>query len=177
MPAIAHRGFAPRVEQVAADGNCLFNALLDQLTNRRVEPRVAVADQRALRQLVADHMLAHRDDFAPFVVGESDAAAAAPAADELTSYCERLATTAHWGGQLELRAAAAVLDVAIRVHAVDADVLVMGASGDEVSPITCDDVAMALRRASQRRTLDVSYHRRAYVLGEHYNSLRREPPL
>ena len=83
---------------VAADGNCLFSALAllrrDSTNGERMTPM-------AVRRAVAQHMLAHPDDFAPFVEGD------------LTPYCESLQSSpSHLGSILEVRAAADVFGAA-----------------------------------------------------------------
>ena len=107
-----------------------------------------------MRELAAEHMLAHGDDFAPFI---DDAAIADDETDEtpadaplLERYCARVRSTRAWGGQLELRALATALNCVIAVHSAGQQPLRMG-DGDA--------------------QIDVTYHRRALALGEHYNSV------
>lgn len=71
------------------------------------------------------------------------------------AYCDAVESekSAVWGGQTELSALAASLDVCIWVYEMGVPVLKMGEGEIKGSP------------------LRVSYHRHYYALGEHYNSV------
>ena len=69
-----------------------------------------------------------------------------------------MASTASWGGQIEIQALSDALRTPVEVYAADQPVLVMGelyggANGSGLQP------------------LRVTYHRKYYTLGEHYNSV------
>ena len=133
-----------RVHQIPADGNCMYGAVLHQcrLSNESFEVEDSVS---ALRASTADYMLRNADDFMPFVESvDGDP-------EKFAAYCERIRTETVWGGQVELRAVAELLDACIEVYAVGLPVVRMG---NESRPI-----------------LKVSYHRKYFGLGEHYNSL------
>lgn len=68
-------------------------------------------------------------------------------------YCDRVASTSEWGGQLELRALAHALCMPIQVFTADSDIFTMGAEFDTKEP------------------LQLTYHLHYYTLGEHYNSV------
>lgn len=148
------------VKEVAADGHCLFRAVGDQLdlhTSSLAALRAlslsSSSRHMALRQLAANHMLAHPDEFAPFLTN-ADGDMLTP--EEYKQYCARLcadsSSAVMWGGQPEIVALAAALGVRISVHAADSEPIVMGAD-------------------SAQDTLHISYHRHYYGLGEHYNSV------
>ena len=107
-----------------SDGNCLYAAIVDQVTllkdsplnkargseilcwNSKIQtPRSFCLEQSAaniaaLRRLTAAHIRAHPDDFLPFIIG-SDEVGDAP--DPLAAYCTKLESTPMWGGQIELQ--------------------------------------------------------------------------
>jgi len=175
---LAKDGF--KIKEVAADGHCLYRAVNDQL--RQLQQGVLSEDSEAqlaslrasllgpdsdaavacLRGAVANHIRAHSGDFAPFLgIDIADGRAAIEGEDGwavLDAYCNTVASMelAEWGGQLELKAMAALLNRQIRVYSADAPVLCMGdASG---------------QGAAAASALVLAYHRHFYALGEHYNS-------
>jgi len=68
-----------------------------------------------------------------------------------------MASTASWGGQIEIQALSDVLRTPVEVYAADQPVLVMG-----------ELYGGANGNGLQR--LRVTYHRKYYTLGEQYNS-------
>ena len=115
----------------------------------------------ALRQVAADHMRANADHFRHFI-GEEDAAAAETDENEETdgdaafnTYCNEVATTAAWGGQIEIEALSRALKTHIKVFSVGLPVLEMGEE----------------YKGDDKPTLQLCYLRHAYGLGEHYNSV------
>ncbi|KAG8461551.1 hypothetical protein KFE25_001155 [Diacronema lutheri] len=133
-----------RVREVIADGHCLFRAVACQLTDADAQP----ADEAvwALRGTAVEHMRAHAADFLPFF----EATESAPTLD---AYCAEMATTAAWGGQLELRALAQALGRTLRVHQAGIAPVVMNGGAGGVA-------------------VELSYHQHAYGLGEHYNAVQ-----
>ena len=94
------------LQEVLADGNCLFRALAHQLT--RNEQRHA-----DVRHSVVEHMASHKEEFAPFLTfGEGEQEDDATFED----YVERMRRDGEWGGQPELLAAVQALRVDIVVH-------------------------------------------------------------
>ena len=98
-------------------------------------------DYLGLRKIAADYIRKHRDQFEAFLEVPLD------------DYCDKLDTTAEWGGHLELQAISGALSVCIEVYSADQPVLKIGEE-NEGAP------------------LRLSYHLHAYGLGEHYNSVR-----
>lgn len=127
----------------------LYASLADQA---RVLSLRADADVVSMRMLAADHMMAHADDFAPFLDMPDDCTDLNAL---LRQYTDKLRTTNEWGGQLELRALAAALKCVVVVHSAGQPTLRMG-----------DDAA------ANAPELHISYHKKLLALGEHYNSLR-----
>ena len=67
-------------------------------------------------------------------------------------------STHEWGGQLELQALTQILKAPITVHEAGKEPVLMGAGGEGGG-------------GGGAAALQLSYHRHAYSLGEHYNSV------
>lgn len=137
------------VREVAADGHCLFRAVACQLET----PKAAATDDAPvwdLRRRAVEHARAHAPDFEPFFEPTDTA-------PTFEAYCKEMASTAAWGGQMEIRALATVLGRPIRVHTVGAPPLVMsdGSAAAQSTP-----------------TIELAFHQHAFGLGEHYNAVQ-----
>jgi len=131
------------IKEIPPDGNCLYNAVADQLALiGSPSPR---GHHLILRSSAVDYISAHRDEFSPFIISE---------ADDFDSYCAKMRDPAVWGGQIELQALAHALKVPIVVYSGDAPKVTMGEQYTSSSP-----------------SLHLSFHKHAYALGEHYNSV------
>lgn len=131
--------------EVAADGHCMFTAI-----GCLLQPTM---DHWALRSLAADYLLQHRPEFEAFLdEGSSD-----NNGDSYSRYCEKVRSTGHWGGHLELEALSRALNCAIIIHQA------------RQPAITFNDDAV--KHDAQAHQLHLSYHRHAFSLGEHYNAL------
>eukprot|EP00898_Chlorokybus_atmophyticus_P008650 jgi/Chlat1/8787/Chrsp90S09250 len=141
------------IRDIPPDGHCMFRAIEDQLS-RIHNNNKEVYSYLVLRSNTAEYMRAHPDDYAPFVEPDDGEQ---PNGDNVDfgAYCDKMGGTAAWGGQLELRALACMLRRPIHVHAVGLPLVVMG-----------EEFALP-----DTQPLRVSYHRHAYTLGEHYNSI------
>lgn len=139
-------------KEIQPDGHCLFSAVADQLREGSIPLGGAAAEfpYRTVRRRATDYMLAHEDDFAPFME------------DDFGSYVAKIRDTAEWGGQLELMALARSYGVEIKVvqeqRTETIDPGELGGDSDE---------------GGERKTIWLAYYRHGYGLGEHYNSLRR----
>lgn len=136
--------------EVSSDGHCMYRALSHQLARVGAEP---LQDHVALRKLAADHMRANRERFEPFAFDAAEALGVMVGDDWFGEYCSAVATTAAWGGQLELQALSDALQRRIVVVCADAPDVVCGDQHDEGSALT------------------VVYMRHAFGLGEHYDSV------
>lgn len=96
------RGFGLSIREVEGDGNCLFRAVSDQLLGTE-------SQHEHYRQLSVSQMLAHREDYEPFI--EDDA--------NFDEYMSKMRKSATWGGNLELQALSIALKVNIRIHILD----------------------------------------------------------
>lgn len=146
------------LKEIKPDGHCLYRAVEDQLAlNPDSAPQHSFMD---LRSLAAAYMRAHPDDFMPFMVGENSDGAGNSVEERLESYCADVEATASWGGQLELGALSHSLRKHIVVYSANLPDVEMGKeySVEGTSSADCG-------------TLRLSYHRHAFGLGEHYNSV------
>lgn len=157
---LAHLPDALVTHEVLSDGHCLFRAVDHQLRCRGL-PLPDVPNSTgfmALRHATASFMRSHSDDFMPFlalsVEGGVGDAAEGDMNTAFSDYCDRMANTADWGGQGELLALTRVLQMPIRVFSAEGPPLVMG---EEFV-------------ADATPTLELTFHRHFYALGEHYNS-------
>ncbi|KAI2625069.1 cysteine proteinase [Hypoxylon sp. NC1633] len=139
-------------KEIRPDGHCLFSAVADQLQAGGIPLAAGPASQppyRIVRKAATDYMLAHADDFAPFLE------------EPLLTYVPKIRDTAEWGGQLELMALANAYGVEIKV--------LQDGRTETIEP--------AADTGSQgkggRKRIWLAYYRHGYGLGEHYNSLRR----
>jgi OTU domain-containing protein 6 len=140
------------IYDIPPDGHCLYAAVAHQLqvNNLKQDDGSRVFDVLGLRSIAADHMLRHKDEYIPFLetVSFDDA--------KFVSYCEQVRSEAVWGGQVELRALAEALEVPIEIYGTAMPVLVMGDVED---------------RDQSKAKLRLSFHRKYYELGDHYNSI------
>ncbi|XP_025899064.1 deubiquitinase OTUD6B [Nothoprocta perdicaria] len=134
------------IKQIPSDGHCMYRAIEDQLKDHQRSWTVAT-----LRNQTAKYMQSHLEDFLPFLTNPSTGEMYSK--EEFEKYCDDIANTAAWGGQLELRALSHILQTPIEVVQMDSPPIIVG---EEYSgkPIT------------------LVYMRHAYGLGEHYNSVK-----
>jgi len=111
-------------------------------------------DHQSLRGIAAAYIRNHAEDFSPFIGVEAPS-------PEFDAYCDKVAslTDAEWGGQLEVKALSAALNVPILIYAADGPVVTMDESG-----------------SSSSKPLRVTFHKNYYTLGEHYNSVESAEP-
>ncbi|CAM6021580.1 unnamed protein product [Sphagnum balticum] len=150
------------LKEMKPDGHCLYRAVADQLS---LYPDFCPQHSyQQLRSLAAAYMHTHADVFLPFVAAESTGDS--PTGKDLQSkfevYCREIESTATWGGQLELEALAHALRRHIVVYAGNSPDVEMG---KEYSCKHSDPGLLVVP------TLRISYHRHAFRLGEHYNSV------
>ncbi|SAM83865.1 uncharacterized protein UBRO_05972 [Ustilago bromivora] len=152
--------------EIQPDGHCLYAAVADQLNLHQKVDRPT--DYKATRQAAAKEMRTHPEQYKPFISDSDEQMAGIinPQAGTTNSedaqdqhfqaYCHAVQNTAVWGGQPEILA----LSRAFRtpIHIVQAGVPVLKVGQEEFE--------------DGRKPLFISYHRKMYGLGEHYNSLR-----
>eukprot|EP00092_Neocalanus_flemingeri_P056514 GFUD01067017.1.p1 GENE.GFUD01067017.1~~GFUD01067017.1.p1 ORF type:complete len:205 (-),score=73.88 GFUD01067017.1:89-703(-) len=141
------RGF--KLTEIPSDGDCMFAGLVHQLS--QLDLRSSVDD---LRKSTASELLENKDDYYPWLSNPSTGEMLSDS--EYEAYCNKMASTAAWGGQVELQAMSTVLQRPIEVMQAEGPPMVVG---DQF----------------RQKPLVLTYHRHAYGLGEHYNSVTSKP--
>ncbi|KAJ6496633.1 hypothetical protein C8R47DRAFT_349375 [Mycena vitilis] len=156
-----------QVPQINPDGHCLFSAVADQLQLLSILP-APQASYVTTRVAASTYIFNHVDDFLPFLpsaAGEDGSGALDPglmSPQEFEQYCASIRDTAVWGGEPEILALSRAFNVPIHVvQAGKPPVVVHNPTGTSTDDQVTDE-----------RVVRISYHRRMYGLGEHYNSLR-----
>jgi OTU domain-containing protein 6 len=147
--------------QITPDGHCLFSAVADQLALLNLLPSHE-AHYLNTRYAAAGYMLAHPEDFAPFLPrlegedgrGASESGIIGPR--EYARYCATIRDTGAWGGEPEILALSRAYAVTIHV--------VQGGQ----PPVVVHDPSGKPRtdNLKDQRAVRISYHRRMYGLGE-----------
>ena len=93
-------GMGLRVSEVKADGHCLFRAVGEQCC-----PGEGGEGYWALRKRAVGFMRSHPADFLPFAAGVMEQAerSGQTAEEAFAQYCDRMETTAEWGGSWSCR--------------------------------------------------------------------------
>ncbi|KAK0459682.1 uncharacterized protein EV420DRAFT_1537170 [Desarmillaria tabescens] len=161
-----------QIHEINPDGHCLFSAVADQLSLLGIlQP--GQATHVAVRLAASNYMLSHPDDFLPFLpsIGGEDAAGSYDggliSSREFEQYCTTIRDTGAWGGEPEILALSRAFNVPIHVVQGGTPPVVVHLPNDTPGE---DDVHI-------KRAVRISYHRRMYGLGEHYNSLRPSSSL
>jgi len=124
--------------EVPSDGDCMFAGLVHQLSLQGETKSVS-----ELRQDTAKEMRNNSDHYLPFL---------SLTPTQFQVYCNKMATTPEWGGQVELLALANILSKPIEVIQAEGSPMIIG-------------------EHFTAPKLILTYHRHAYGLGEHYNSV------
>ena len=126
-----------KICEIPSNGDCLFAGIAHQLKNG-----LKVSD---LRKMVAETLLSNKDDYQPFLSLDDEG---------FKDYCEKMASTPKWGGQVEITALSKSLKTPIEVIQADGPLVEVGKDEHaDKSPII------------------LTYHRHYFGLGEHYNSV------
>ncbi|KAF8654204.1 hypothetical protein AX16_003730 [Volvariella volvacea WC 439] len=147
-----------RIHQINPDGHCLYSAVGDQLALHGLIPKSS-SHYAVIRAKAAAFMQSHPDEFLPFLLNGDDPDAGLMTLEQFRKYCNDIKDTAVWGGEPEIMALSRAYNVPI--HVVQGDVpkvVIHNPPGSNTENIN--------------RPLRISYHRKLYGLGEHYNSLR-----
>lgn len=127
-----------QIQDIPSDGDCLFAGIAHQLQN---DLKV-----QELRTLVGKTLLSNQSDFQPFLSLTDE---------QYKDYCEKMASTPKWGGQVEITALSQALKRPIEV---------IQAEGPPVQ--------VGLEDYKDCKPIILTYHRHYYGLGEHYNSVK-----
>ncbi|CAM8922536.1 unnamed protein product [Rhodiola kirilowii] len=146
------------VNEIKPDGHCMYRAVEDQLALISGGPSPYTFQQ--LREMVAAYMRKHTSDFLPFFLSENEVEddSVSSVAERFETYCKEVESTAVWGGQLELGALTHCLKKHIKIFSGSFPDVEMGKE-------------YQLKEAVSRSSILLSYHKHAFGLGEHYNSL------
>nr|GAT58725.1 predicted protein [Mycena chlorophos] len=149
-----------KIHEINPDGHCLFSAVADQLQLLSILPS-AQATYAITRATAAAYMHSHPDDFIPFLPSAHDdgGETAFMSPQEFKGYCASIRDTAVWGGEPEILALCRAYNIPIHV--------VQGGR-----PPIVEHNPSGANPPGKERVVRISYHRRMYGLGEHYNSLR-----
>lgn len=159
------------MQEVEADGNCLFRAVAMQCCRLGLGVGAFHSDKSyvKIREICANVLIGlNRGEYEPFAeFGEGHASNGDDERNHPATYEEyvnniRSPSKCTWGGQLELRALSEGLKCPIVVFSADGPTLTMGA-----------EYARNSRENDWRkkRVMLLSFHRHYYALGEHYNSI------
>ncbi|KAF5391286.1 hypothetical protein D9757_001928 [Collybiopsis confluens] len=153
--------------QINPDGHCLYSAIADQLASLSIVSPTQ-ANYATTRLAACNYIYTHPDDFIPFLPSTSgeDGPGALNAGiispKEFEYYCQAIRDTAEWGGEPEILALSRAYSVPIHViQSGKPPIVIHNPTG---TPNDGD--------IRDKRVVRISYHRRMYGLGEHYNSLR-----
>ncbi|KAJ2487173.1 OTU protein [Coemansia sp. RSA 2050] len=138
-----------KVRQISADGHCLYSAFADQLCTYHGQS----ASYPDMRRRAAEYMRRCRDDFMPFMAHDNGDSFSI---SDYDNHCDSVERSAEWGGHQEIIALSHALQLPVLVYQSDAPVLRIGDN-----------------EYSANEPVRLSYHRHAYGLGEHYNSLHK----
>merc|ERR1711973_420606 len=130
--------FLHLLDKLDAEGNISVSGLVHQLSLQGETKSVS-----ELRQDTAQEMRNNSDHYLPFL---------SLTPTQFQVYCNKMATTAEWGGQVELLALANILSKPIEVIQAEGSPMIIG-------------------EHFSAPKLILTYHRHAYGLGEHYNSV------
>ncbi|WVZ60956.1 hypothetical protein U9M48_010903 [Paspalum notatum var. saurae] len=147
------------IQEIKPDGHCLYRAVENQLLlHSNGTARYGYQD---LRQMTAKYMREHTADFLPFFLAEGKVEAGPDPSESFERYCQEIESTAAWGGQLELGAL---------THCLKKHIVVYSGSFPDVEMGKEYKSGSGASNAGDT-TIRLSYHRHAYGLGEHYNSV------
>ncbi|CAA2976074.1 Hypothetical predicted protein [Olea europaea subsp. europaea] len=148
------------INEIKSDGHCLYRAVEDQLALH--SGGSSPYTYQELREMVAAYMRKHSSEFFPFFLSENIAEEESEKslAERFENHCREVESTAAWGGQLELGAL---------THCLKKHITVFSGSFPDVE--MGKEYKSADGTGSSSSSIMLSYHRHAFGLGEHYNSV------
>jgi OTU domain-containing protein 6 len=146
-----------QIEEIAADGNCLYRAIARQLDYLNDDSAATDNDFEQMRKACADQLLKLREEYEPFAdLSEYNVSS-------FEEYVDCVRGSSEWGGHLELRALSSALQKTIVIYSADGAPLHIKCNDDSDDKSKEEDTDTGIIR--------LSFHRRYYALGEHYNSV------
>ncbi|KAJ9187730.1 hypothetical protein P3X46_003153 [Hevea brasiliensis] len=148
------------VNEIKPDGHCLYRAVEDQLAV--LSGGSSPYTYQDLRKMVASYMMEHASEFVPFFLSENitEGDLNNSLADRFENYCKDVESTSVWGGQLELGAL---------THCLRRPILIYSGSFPDVE--MGKEYKTNGGTDSSNGSILLSYHKHAFGLGEHYNSV------
>ncbi|KAK3407377.1 OVARIAN TUMOR DOMAIN-containing deubiquitinating enzyme 5 [Eucalyptus grandis] len=148
------------VNEIKPDGHCLYRAVENQLA--LLSGGSSPYTYQELREMIAAYMRKHASEFLPFFSSENtvEGDSEKSVAEKFENYCKEVESTAAWGGQLELGALSHCLKKHIKIFSGSFPDVEMGKEYQSDGGTGLSNLSIML-----------SYHRHAYGLGEHYNSV------
>ncbi|XP_057806983.1 OVARIAN TUMOR DOMAIN-containing deubiquitinating enzyme 5-like [Salvia miltiorrhiza] len=148
------------INEIKPDGHCLYRAVENQLALQ--SGGSSPYNYQELRQMVAAYMREHTTDFLPFFLSENmaDGESEESLTERFENYCKEIESTAAWGGQLELGAL---------THCLKKHIMIFSGSFPDVE--MGKEYKSGNVTGSSSSSVMLSYHRHAFGLGEHYNSV------
>ncbi|KAL1351040.1 OVARIAN TUMOR DOMAIN-containing deubiquitinating enzyme 5 isoform X1 [Arachis hypogaea] len=146
--------------EIKPDGHCLYRAVEDQLA--LLSGGRSPHTYQELREMAAAYMRKHSAEFLPFFLSENliEDDSDETLAEKFENYCKEVESTALWGGQLELGAL---------THCLKKHIMIFSGSFPDVE--MGKEYKSAATTASSSSSIMLSYHKHAFGLGEHYNSV------
>jgi len=133
---------------IPSDGNCLYSAIVHQL-KEVCGQTFTVPD---IRNKTSDFLKSNKDDFIPYLSHPDTGEMLTD--QQFNEYCDQVANSVQWGGEIELRALSHIFEIPIKV---------IQAEGS--------DITIGIEYTNCNKTLILVFHRHMYGLGEHYNSV------
>ncbi|CAN6467462.1 unnamed protein product [Victoria cruziana] len=145
------------INEIKPDGHCLYRAVEDQLSFQGNSFRHTYQE---LRVMAAAYMREHATEFLPFFLSENkvEAGSEDSLSEKFERYCSEVESTAAWGGQLELSAL---------MHCLRKHIIIFSGSFPDVEM----GKEYKTERGNSNPSIRLSYHKHAFGLGEHYNSV------
>ena len=142
------------LREVKADGHCLYRAVAEQVDEMKEESRYG-----EVRTMCKDEMLKNREEYEAFVEMEE--------AGSYEKYCEKVGSTAEWGGHVEMLAIARALRRNVEVFEVR--------PGGEVEKMVVECAGSGVEgeegKGGSSFPLRVAFMKESYTLGEHYDAV------
>ncbi|GAM29094.1 hypothetical protein SAMD00019534_122700 [Acytostelium subglobosum LB1] len=150
------------IKLIKSDGDCLYNAIANQLlVNGVIKEKEAGGYHKKLRSIAAQYIRTNPDEFLPYIVAEEDFN---DADNPIDDYCQlSVLKDGCWGGHIELKAISSSLKTPIIVYNAYAPDVQLG---EEYH-----------KSHATNKPICLSYHKFAFTLGEHYNSVVPAAPI
>lgn len=183
--------------EMEPDGHCMYSAIADQLTSKKVsidkekkmskkERKEEKWDYSIVRKIAADYMRNHMDDFLPYLPAEDveGQGEGLLSPEGYMKHCDNVENTSEWGSQTEVSWTLTCSRIVRFKHLNCFDVVhqLLALSKALELPIwviqsRSPTVKIGTEEAygKKKSPLMVTYHRVQYGLGEHYNSARVMP--